>query len=104
MYNDRLIFKTSTSDEVLYLKDSIFIKFHNNRNVISNSVLNGGIKNKLNSVFNHHLSQEDINYLESHDLKEYLIEHCKSHNFNPETSSGLVTLARMRNVSIITKK
>ena len=104
MYNDRLIFKTSTLDEVYYFKDSIFIKFNNRRNSISNSVLNGGIKNNLEFVFNHHLSQENINYLENHDLCDYLIRLCDDLNFNPKISSGLVTLAKMRNVSIVTKK
>ena len=104
MYNDRLIFKTSTLDEVYYFKDSIFIKFNNRRNSISNSVLNGGIKNNLEFVFNHHLSQENIDYLENHDLCDYLIMLCDDLNFNPKISSGLVTLAKMRNVSIVTKK
>ena len=104
MYNNRLIFKTSTLDEVYYLKESIFIKFFNKRNSISNSVLNGGICNDLSYAFNHHLSQENIDYLENHDLRDYLIQLCHAHNFDSIKSSGLVTLARMRNISIVTKK
>ena len=104
MYNDRLIFKTSTSDEVYYLKDSIFIKFNPKRNVLSNSVLNGGLKNDLEFVFNHHLSQQNIDYLENHDLCDYLVDLCNDYNFNPSKSSGLVTLALMKNLSIVTKK
>ena len=104
MYNKRLIFKTSTSDEVYYLKDSIFIKFNHKRNSISNSVLNGGIRDNLESVFNHHLSQENIDFLENHDLAEYLADLCESLGFNPQKSSGLVTLALMKNVSIVTKR
>ncbi|MBQ9026567.1 MAG: adenosylcobinamide amidohydrolase [Methanobrevibacter sp.] len=104
MYNDRLVFKTSSLDEVFYLKDSIFIKFTNNRNTISSSVLNGGICNDLKFVFNHHLSQENIDYLEDHDLKDYLERLCGQLKFDPAKSSGLVTLARMKNLSIITKK
>lgn len=104
MYNNRLIFKTSTSDEVYYFKDSIFIKFNNQRNTLSNSVLNGGIKNNLKFVFNHHLSQENIDYLENHDLCDYLMDLCDDFKFDSKLSSGLVTLAKMRNLSIVTKK
>ena len=104
MYNNRLIFKTSSLDEVYYFKDSIFIKFNHKRNTISNSVLNGGINDNLKFVFNHHLSQDNIDYLETHDLKQYLIKHCSDLNFDSSLSSGLVTLALMRNVSIVTKK
>ena len=104
MYNNRLIFKTSNLDEVYYLKDSIFIKFNSKCNVISNSVLNGGLKKDLEFVFNHHLSQENIDYLKNHDLYDYLVDLCNDYNFNPSKSSGIVTLALMRNLSIVTKR
>ena len=104
MYNNRLIFKTSTSDEVYYLKDSIFVKFNHKRNVISSSVLNGGIRDDLKFVFNHHLSQDNLDYLENHDLNDYLENLCNNFNFNPLKSTGLVTLALMKNLSIVTKK
>ena len=104
MYNNRLIFKTSDSDEVYYLNNSIFIKLNPNRNTISNSVLNGGIKSNLRFLFNHHLSQESIDYLENNDLLKYLTDLCNDFEFNPVLSSGLVTLALMKNVSIVTKK
>ncbi|WP_407431421.1 adenosylcobinamide amidohydrolase [Methanobrevibacter sp.] len=104
MSNNRLIFKTSTSDEVYYFKDSIFIKFFNKRNTLSTSVLNGGIQNDLDFVFNHHLSQDNIDYLENHDLDEYLVKLCSNYNFDPLKSTGLVTLALMKNLSIVTKK
>lgn len=104
MLNNRLIFKTSTSDEVFYFKDSIFIKFFNKRNTLSNSVLNGGIHNDLKFVFNHHLSQDNIDYLENHDLDDYLVDLCSDYNIDPLKSTGLVTLALMKNLSIVTKK
>ena len=104
MSNNRLIFKTSTSDEVYYFKDSIFIKFNNKRNIISSSVLNGGIRDDLEFAFNHHLSQNTIDYLENHDLKEYLVNLCNDYNFDSSKSTGLVTLALMKNLSIVTKR
>lgn len=103
MYDNRLIFKTSTSDEVYYFKDAIFINFNHRRNAISNSVLNGGINDNLKTLFNHHLTQENINYLENHDLHDYLAGMCDDYGFDSSESCGLVTLARMRNLSIVTK-
>lgn len=103
MYSNRLIFKTSLGDEVYYLKDTIFVKFNVNRNGISTSKLNGGFSNNFKSVFNHHLSQENIDFLENHDLCEYLIDHCKSFNIDFATTSGLTTLAEMNHTSIVTK-
>ena len=104
MYANRLIFKTSDSDEVYYLNDTVFVKFNSMRNTLSNSVLNGALRNDLRFVFNHHLSQEAIDYLESHDLLNYLISHCKNLDLDYSKSSGLVTLAKMKNLSIVTKK
>lgn len=103
MYSDRLIFKTSLDDEVYYLKDTIFVKFNSKRNGISTSKLNGGFSSNFKSVFNHHLSQENIDYLEDHDVCDYLINHCKSLEINSDYSTGLTTLAEMKNVSIVTK-
>ena len=103
MYSNRLIFKTSLDDEVYYLKDTIFVRFNIQRNGISTSKLNGGFSTNIKSVFNHHLSQKNIDYLENHDLKEYLIQKCRSLEIDPNCSTGMVTLAKMKNVSIVTK-
>ncbi|WP_295609158.1 adenosylcobinamide amidohydrolase [uncultured Methanobrevibacter sp.] len=100
---DRLFFLSSVDDEIYYLKDTIFVKFNVKRNGISTSKLNGGFSNNFKSVFNHHLSQENIDYLENHDVGDYLIQHCWSLNIDSSYSTGLTTLARMKNVSIVTK-
>lgn len=100
---DRLFFLSSVNDEIYYLKDTIFVKFNVKRNGISTSKLNGGFSNNFKSVFNHHLSQENIDYLENHDVGDYLIQHCRSLNIDSAYSTGLTTLARMKNVSIVTK-
>ena len=103
MYKHRLIFKTSTDDEIYYLKDIILINFGVNRNGISTSKLNGGTNNLYKSVFNQHLSQEKIDYLENHDVCDYLINECKNFGIDSGYSTGLVTLAEMKNVSIVNK-
>ena len=104
MYTNRLIFKTSTDDEIYYLKDTILINFNVNRNGLSTSKLNGGTNDVYKHVFNQHLSQEKINYLENHDVCEYLVNECELLNIDSDFSTGLITLARMENVSIVTKK
>lgn len=103
MYTNRLIFKTSNDDEIFYLKDTILINFTVNRNGVSTSQLNGGTNYLYKSVFNQHLSQEKIDYLADHDVCEYLINECNNLNIDSEFATGLVTLAEMKNVSIVTK-
>jgi adenosylcobinamide amidohydrolase len=103
MYSNRLIFKTSTDDEIFYLKDTILINFGVNRNGLSTSILNGGTDDLYKHVFNQHLSQDKIDYLENHDVCDYLINECDLLNIDSSFSTGLLTLARMENVSIVTK-
>ncbi|MBQ6098493.1 MAG: adenosylcobinamide amidohydrolase [Methanobrevibacter sp.] len=100
---DRLFFLSSLRDEVYYLKDTIFVKFNVKRNGISTSKLNGGFSSNFQSVFNHHLSQDNINYLENHDVGDYLIQKCWSLNIDSNYTTGLITLAEMKNVGIVTK-
>ena len=100
---DRLFFTSSLNDELYYLKDTIFVKFNAKRNGISTSKLNGGFSSNFKSVFNHHLSQENIDYLENHDVRDYLIQQCWALNVDSDSSTGLITLAEMNNVGIITK-
>lgn len=104
MYSDRLIFKTSLGDEFFYLKDTILIKFVVNRNGISTSELNGGSHDLYKSVFNQHLSQDKIDYLENHDVGQYLINECENLDIDFNYSTGLITLAEMKNVSIVVKE
>ncbi len=103
MYKNRLIFKTSVNDEIFYLNDTILINFNVNRNGLSTSMLNGGFNKSYRSVFNQHLSQDKIDYLEDHDICEFLINECNLLNVDPDFSTGLITLAEMKNVSIATE-
>ncbi|WP_405270462.1 adenosylcobinamide amidohydrolase [Methanobrevibacter sp.] len=103
MYSNRLIFKTSLDDRVYYLKDTILVNFKHNRNGVSSSVLNGGACDLYKSVFNQHLSQDRIDYLENHDVCEYLINECRSLEIDSNYSTALITLAKMENLSIVTK-
>ena len=104
MNSNRLIFKTSDNDEVFYLKDTILINFGVNRNGISTSKLNPGTNGLYKSVFNQHLSQEKIDHLENHDVCDYLINECGLLEVDHNYSTGLITLAEMKNTSIVSKK
>lgn len=101
---DRLFFITSVNDEAYYLNDTIFVKFNVRRNGISTSKLNGGFSSDFKGVFNHHLSQENINYLENHDIRDYLIDKCRSLDIDSRFTTGLITLAEMKNVGIAVKE
>lgn len=103
MYSNRLIFKTSSDDEIFYLNDTILINFNVSRNGLTTSQLNGGTNDLYKHVFNQHLSQEKIDYLVDHDVCEYLINECRALDIDSDFSTGLITLAEMRNVSIVTK-
>lgn len=103
MYSNRLIFKTSIDDEIFYLKDTILINFKHNRNGISSSELNGGTCDLYKSVFNQHLSQDKIDYLETHNILNYLITECSLMEIDSNFSTGLITFAEMNNLSIISK-
>lgn len=104
MYSNRLIFKTSDNDEIFYLKDTILINFGVNRNGLSTSQLNGGTNYLYRHVFNQHLSQDKIDYLVNHDVCGYLINECNLMGVDSDFTTGLITLAEMGNVSIVTKK
>ena len=103
MYSNRLIFKSSSDDELFYLKDTILINFNHNRNGVSTSELNGGTCDLYKSVFNQHLSQEKIDYLVDHDVCDYLINECSLMEIDSNYSTGLITLAEMKNLSIVNK-
>ena len=101
MYSNRLIFKTSNDDEIFYLKDTILINFGVSRNGFSTSELNPGTNDSYKSVFNQHLSQEKIDYLVDHDVRQYLMNECALLGIDSNYSTGLITLAEMKNVSIV---
>lgn len=103
MNSNRLIFKTSLGDEIYYLNDTILINFGVNRNGLSTSELNSGTNDLYKTVFNQHLSQEKIDYLVDHDVHDYLINECERLNVDYRHATGLITLAEMKNVSIVNK-
>ena len=68
-----LILKTSVGDEILKNSDTVLVKFGPKRNGIVSSWLNGGYNEDLSAVFNHQLSQENIDkYEEGATRKIYI--------------------------------
>ena len=55
-----VMLKTSDGDEILKNHDTVLVKFGPKRNGIVTSWLNGGYSEDLSAVFNHQLSQANI--------------------------------------------
>ena len=99
-----LILKTSVGDEVLKNSDTVLVKFGPKRNGIVSSWLNGGYNEDLSAVFNHQLSQDNIDKYEEGGILGFLKD--LSSNFYNELDlrsdkiSGLITSADMDYYSI----
>lgn len=104
----KLISKTINQDEIYLNHDSIIVKFQSKKNGIVTSWLNGGYKEDLSAIFNHQLSQENIdkycnggilNYLEK--LSE---DYFKKLNLKNNKLSGMVTSADINKYSIAVER
>ena len=104
MQNKKLIFKNSTGDRAYIYKNSIVVDFGVCRNGISTSEINGGFKTNFKSVFNHHLSQDNLNFLENHSVKQYLLKQSSDLGIDSKYTTGLLTSALMENACVVTKQ
>ena len=104
MQTKRLIFKNSTGDRAYIYENSIVVEFGVCRNGISTSELNGGYKKNFKTAFNHYLSQENIDFLENHSIKDYLIRQSGILGVDPKFTTGLLTSAQMENACVATKQ
>lgn len=104
MQTKRLIFKNSTGDRAYIYENSIVVEFGVFRNGISTSELNGGYKKNFKTAFNHYLSQENIDFLENHSIKDYLIRQSGILGVDPKFTTGLLTSAQMENACVVTKQ
>ena len=100
-----LIDKTIDGDEILFKDDTLFVKFSSRKNGIVSSWLNGGYREDLCGVFNHQLSQQNIDKYGDGGIlgfMEYLSGEIKNEfSLNGEDKlSGLVTSANMGYYSI----
>lgn len=104
MQTKRLIFKNSTGDKAYIYENSIVVEFGVCRNGISTSELNGGYKKNFKIAFNHYLSQENIDFLENHSIKDYLIRQSGILGIDSKFTTGLLTSAQMENACVVTKQ
>ena len=99
----KLIYETDSHDKVYTNKDFLIVEFPYGRNGVSISYLNGGYREDLKSVFNQHLSDEEINKINMDGIVEYLRFKAKSLDLNVDKTSSLLTHADIRNTSIVKK-
>ncbi len=100
----KLISKTINQDEIYLNHDSIVVKFQTKKNGIVTSWLNGGYREDLTAVFNHQLSQENIDKYYNGGILKFLEKLSKDYfkqlNLNNENLSGMVTSADINKYSI----
>ena len=99
-----LIIKTSDGDEILKNSDTVLVKFGPKRNGIVTSWLNGGYNEDLSAVFNHQLSQENIDKYGDGGILDFLkdlsSDICNDLDLRSDKLSGLITSADMNSYSI----
>ena len=99
-----LLLKTSDGDEVLKNSDTVLVKFGPKRNGIVTSWLNGGYSEDLSAVFNHQLSQENIEKYSDGGILDFLndlaLDFYKNLDLRNDRLSGLITSANMEHYSI----
>ena len=103
-----LIRKTSDGDEILKNSDTVLVKFGPKRNGIVSSWLNGGYNEDLSAVFNHQLSQENIDKYGDGGILDFLndlsTDFYNDLNLRSDKLSGLITSADMNSYSIACEK
>ena len=100
----KLLLETGDGDEILKNRDTILVKFGPKRNGIVTSWLNGGYSEDLSAVFNHQLSQANIDKYGDGGILDFLKD-LSSDFYNvldlrSDKISGLITSADMDYYSI----
>lgn len=106
-YKFKLIFKTSSGENIYKYDDSIVVKLPENRNSLTTSWINGGYRENMEAIFNHQLKKPGENNpdgLEGHSVYDYMRITAKRLGLNPERVSGLITSADMGHAAISSKR
>ena len=100
----KLISQTINQDEIYLNNDSIVVKFSSKKNGIVTSWLNGGYKEDLTAVFNHQLSQKNIDKYYNGGILRFLeklsADFTRQLNLKNDKLSGMVTSADIKKYSI----
>ncbi|MDD6049335.1 MAG: adenosylcobinamide amidohydrolase [Methanobrevibacter ruminantium] len=103
-----LIMKTSDGDEILKNSDTVLVRFGPKRNGIVSFWLNGGYNEDLSAVFNHQLSQENIDKYGDGGILDFLkdlsTDFYNGLDLRSDKLSGLITSADMNSYSIACEK
>ncbi len=103
-----LIMKTSDGDEILKNSDTVLVRFGPKRNGIVTSWLNGGYNENLSAVFNHQLSQKNIDKYGDGGILDFLkdlsTDFYNDLDLRSDKLSGLITSADMNSYSIACEK
>ncbi len=99
------LFTTLSGEQVYQRGNSIVVKLPPGRNVITTSWLNGGFRSDIKCIFNHTIPSyvSDETELEGGSVHSYLSLVAERLGFDPCRSAGLLTAAKMENVSIVSK-
>jgi adenosylcobinamide hydrolase len=95
----------ANGETVERIDDAVAIRFPGLRNVLSTSWMNGGYREDLKAVFNQQISLEACNtcHAGNGSVQQYLKEVARNLGLDPETSTGLITRAEMKNTAIVTE-
>lgn len=93
----------ASGEMVEHSDDAVVILFPGPRNVLSTSWMNGGYHENLEAVFNHQISLEACEVCHAGDgsVQQYLKRVARNYGLGPETATGLITRAEMRNTAIV---
>lgn len=95
------IYNFENGDKLLYQNHGIFMTFQGSRRVISTSVLNGGIRDDLEGVFNYNCLGERYECTLTEDTYELeLLQNAKELGFVSDKVTGLSTAAWVDFVSV----
>ena len=98
----------ANGDQIFQNNDTIFVKFGSKRNGIVSSWLNGGYSEDLSAVFNHQLSQSNIDKYGDGGILDFLndlsADFYNDLNLRSDKLSGLITSADMDYFSIASEK
>ncbi len=99
------LFETTGGEKVYREENSVFVTFPKNRRTLTTSWLNGGFREDLHCIFNHKIPDTALgsHELEGGSVEEYLRIISRGMGLDPERTSGLLTGASMKNVTITTR-
>lgn len=99
-----LIHEFSSGDRVLLQEDTLVLHFAGTRRTVSTSVFNGGCREDLRAVFNHHLPPDKCtpDALPGGSVQNYFAHLSAGLNLPCDRTSGMLTAAKMENAVIRT--